>query len=164
MKNVYLIGMPGCGKSTVGKAVSQKLGIEFSDLDEYIVSFSGRTIADMFEEGESVFRKAETDSLKEVAKKENLIVATGGGVVVTPENIGIMQNSGTVIFIDSSVESILKNSSLDGRPLLKDKNRIYDLYNNRIELYRKAAMHTVDNNGSFDEVIKKTEEIIKAEM
>ena len=163
MKNIYLIGMPGCGKSTIGKSVSSSLDIKFIDLDEYIVSFSGRTIADMFEEGESIFRKAETDSLKEVAKKENLIVATGGGVVVTPENIDIMQKSGTVIFIDCEAETILKNCSLEGRPLLRDKNKIYDLYNNRIALYRKAAMHTVQNDGSFDEAVKKTEEMIKAE-
>lgn len=164
MKNIYLIGMPGCGKSTIGKSVSSSLDIKFIDLDEYIVSFTGRTIADMFEEGEGVFRKAETDSLKQVSKMENLVVATGGGVIVTPENIEIMQKSGKVIFIDCDVETILKNSTLDGRPLLKDKTRIYDLYNNRIELYKKAAMHTVDNNGAFDDVLKNTIEIIKAEM
>ena len=91
MKNIYLVGMPGCGKSTIGKKISEELAIEFLDLDDYIVSYSKRSIADMFQEGEKVFRNAETNCLKEVSKKENLIVATGGGVVVTPENIEIMQ-------------------------------------------------------------------------
>lgn len=164
MRNIYLVGMPGCGKSTIGKKISEELAIEFLDLDDYIVSYSKRSIADMFQEGEKVFRNAETNCLKEVSKKENLIVATGGGVVVTPENIEIMQTSGKIIFIDCDVETILKNSTLDGRPLLKDKTKIYDLYNNRIALYKKAAMHTVLNNSTFDETIKNIKKIIKAEM
>ena len=164
MKNIYLVGMPGCGKSTIGKKISENLGIEFLDLDDYIVSCSKTSIADMFEEGEAVFRNAETSCLKEVTKNENLIVATGGGVVVTPENIEIMKKSGIVIFIDCDVEVISKNSPLDGRPLLKDKTKIYDLYNNRIALYKKSAMYEVLNNGTIDETIKNIEKIIKAEM
>ena len=164
MKNIYLVGMPGCGKSTIGKKISENLGIEFLDLDDYIVSCSKRSIADMFEEGEAVFRNAETSCLKEVTKNENLIVATGGGVVVTPENIKIMKKSGIVIFIDCDVDVILKNSSLEGRPLLKDKTKIYDLYSDRIALYKKSAMHEVLNNGTIDETIKNIEKIIKAEM
>ena len=153
--------MPGCGKSTIGKYIAEKLGREFLDLDEYIVSFSGRTIAEMFEEGEPVFRREETNSLRAVAQKEALIVATGGGVVVTPGNEEIMRKSGTVIFIDSSVESILKNSALEGRPLLKNKNRIFDLYNNRIGLYRSAATYTVENNGFLSDACDEIERIIK---
>lgn len=149
MNNIYLIGMPGCGKTTIGRQVSSELNMEFTDLDEYIVKAEKRSIEEMFGEGEAVFRKAETRCLLEIAQKNGHIVSTGGGIVVTEENIEIMKKSGTVIFIDSEPDTILKNSSLEGRPLLKDKSRIYRLYGERADLYRSAADYTVENNGSL---------------
>ena len=161
MNNIYLIGMPGCGKTTLGTLVSRKIGMELTDLDEYIVINQGRTIPEIFEEGEAVFRQIETEALKEIASRSGVFVSTGGGIVTIGENIDIMKTSGTVIFIEASVEFILENSSLDGRPLLKDKNRIYDLYTKRISLYRKAADYTVENNGILSDVCKKLEQTVR---
>lgn len=161
MNNIYLIGMPGCGKTTIGMEVAAKLGVELIDLDRAIVEREGRTIPEIFEDGEAVFRKAETEALKEIASKENLFVATGGGIVTQEENIGIMKCSGKVIFIDASVEFIQDKSALEGRPLLKDKKKIYELYNSRIALYRKAADLTVENNGILSDVCRKAEEAVR---
>ena len=161
MANIYLVGMPGCGKSTIGLCVAQKTALAFLDTDDYIVKCEGRTIEEMFEISEEEFRTAETKALKAISKQDNLIVATGGGIVTRQENIEIMKKSGKVIFIDASVNFILDKSSLDGRPLLKDKNRIYDLYNARISLYRSAADITVANDGILSDVCKKVEDAVR---
>ncbi len=161
MNNIYLVGMPGCGKSTIGALVAEKIGVNLIDADEYIVQREGRTIPEIFEEGEAVFRKAETEALKDLAAKDNLFVATGGGIVTVEENIDIMKSSGKVIFIDASVEFILDKSALEGRPLLKDKNRIYELYKSRIALYRKAADYTLANDGILSDVCRRMEEIVR---
>ncbi len=160
MKNIYLVGMPGCGKTTIGNIVADNLGIPFMDLDRYIVDREGRTIPEIFKEGESVFRKAETDALKAVSNTENLLVATGGGIVTVEENINIMKSTGKIIFIDASADFILNQSSLEGRPLLNDKDRIYELYKSRISLYRRAADYTVSNDTILSDVCKKTQQIV----
>ena len=129
MANFYLIGMPGCGKSTIGKEISKELGILLIDADFYLEEKEERKISDIFKnDGEEYFRCLETKYLNELSKNENIIISTGGGVVTRDENIDIMKKSGKIIFIDTRVENILVNSSLLGRPLLSgDKNRIYDL-------------------------------------
>ena len=124
MSIIYLVGMPGCGKSTIGAICAKNAGLDFLDLDNYIVECENRTIEEMFEIGEDEFRTAETRALKSLSEKDNLIVATGGGIVTRDKNIEIMKSTGKVIFIDASVSFILDKSSLDGRPLLKDKNKI----------------------------------------
>ena len=161
MKNIYLVGMPGCGKSTIGNAVSAKTGIEIVDLDELVVEREGETIEELFAIGEPHFRAVETEALKSLSKREGIMVATGGGVVVKDENIDIMKADGTVIFIDASPNFILENSPLDGRPLLKNKEKIHELYNNRIAAYRKSADYTIPNDGILSEACRKTEEAVR---
>ena len=151
MNNIYLIGMPGCGKSTIGKIISEKLGLKHIDADEYLEEKYSQTIPDIFSRyGEDDFRKKESIIIEELSKMNNLLVSTGGGVVVRKENKEIMKNSGIVVFIDTSPENILKNSSLSGRPLLKDKNRIFQIYESRINLYKDFADVIIDNNSSIE--------------
>ncbi len=155
MSIIYLIGMPGCGKSTIGSIISGEINIKLIDLDEYIEEFTGKTIPALFKAGESHFRDMETQCLKLVSCMDNIIVATGGGIVERNENIAIMKNSGKVIFINTTPEQIMKNSSLDGRPLLaENKNRIFDLYDRRYEKYKNAADVIADNMGSIDDTVK----------
>lgn len=161
MKNIYLIGMPGCGKSTVGRQICRNLNLEFKDLDEFICQRENKSIDALFENGEAFFRDAETAALKAASALSNTLIATGGGIVCRDENEEIMKKSGTVIFINTDVNDILKNSALDGRPLLKNKDAIYDLYNARIEKYRRFADFTVDNNSSFEDVCENSEKIIR---
>jgi len=161
MKNIYLVGMPGCGKSTIGNAVSKKIGIEIIDLDELVMEREGKSIEELFAIGEAHFRAVEAEALKSLENYEGVMVATGGGVVTKEENIEFMKKDGKVIFIDASPNFILENSPLDGRPLLKNKEKIYELYNSRIAKYRKSADYTVPNDGILSDAIKKTEELIR---
>jgi len=159
MNNIYLIGMPGCGKSTIGKIISGEINMAFVDLDKYIVNTAGEDIEKMFEKGEPYFRARETECLNSISKLENTVIATGGGVVETFENYEIMKKTGRIVFIDTPPENIISNSSLSGRPLLAgNKNRIFDIYKRRYHLYQKFCDISVENNGKIEEV---TEKVIK---
>ncbi len=154
--------MPGCGKSTLGKRVASKLSMGFIDADDYIVEKIGKSIDEIFaESGNDGFRKVESECLLDISKMENVIVATGGGIVTVSENIPVMKNSGKVVFIDAPVENILNNSSLSGRPLLKDKTKIYDLYNDRIGKYKSSADYVCENSLDRDSAVENLLDICK---
>lgn len=156
MNNIYLIGMPGCGKSTIGRNISSKMNMNFVDLDEYIVKTVGESIPEMFEKGEKYFRKKELECLAEVSLSENTVVATGGGVVETLESQRIMKTTGTIVFIDTPPENIINNSSLGGRPLLAgNKQKIFDIYKKRYDLYKKFSHIEIINNGGIEEIVSK---------
>lgn len=159
MNNIYLIGMPGCGKSTIGKIISDKLSLKHIDADKFLEEKYSQTIPDIFRlYGEEDFRQKESTVLCELSKMSNLLVSTGGGVVVREKNKELMKKSGTVVFIDTNPHNILENSNLSGRPLLKDKNRIYEIYESRINLYKDFADIIIENNSSIEvaanEIIK----------
>ena len=146
MNNIYLIGMPGGGKTTLGKEISKALHLCFVDLDFYITEKENLTIEEIFaKKGEEYFRGRETFYLKEVSKNQKFIISTGGGIILSDQNIKIMKDTGTVIFINTPPDIILNNSTLSGRPLLKDKNKIFTLYKERYEKYKKCADFTIDN-------------------
>ena len=153
-KNIVLIGMPGSGKTTLGKQLASRLGRTFVDADDFVVQLEGKTIADMFAVSEEYFRDAETRAAQELAKRRGLVVACGGGVIKRDVNIKILKRTGVVIFLDRSPDDIVTDVDVASRPLLKDgKQKVYDLYNERIALYWAAADYTIVND-------KKTEEIL----
>lgn len=152
MSHLYLIGMPGCGKTTLGKRLSSTLNLPFCDLDVRVEQREGATIPSLFQHGESYFRDAETRALKEAATLSPAVVSTGGGIIIREENAHIMKESGKIIFIDSAPEQIIARSDLSNRPLIgADAQRIYSLYEARISLYRRCADITVENNGRADD-------------
>lgn len=155
--NVFLTGMPGCGKSTIARALAEAAGLTALDLDEEIEKTAGRTISRIFEEdGEAVFRDMETDAVQAAAAGDGRVVATGGGSVLRPQNVAAMKTSGVVVFIDRPLENILSDIETGHRPLLKDgKQRLADLYTARIGVYRASADHIVDGAGSVEDVIRK---------
>lgn len=154
MKNIILIGMPGCGKSTFGKALAEYLGRPFYDADQVLEEREQRTIKSFFAESEDCFRAAETRTLEYLAGLDNIVLATGGGAVKRAVNMELLKACGTIIFIDRKPENILGDLQGDDRPLLAaDKQRVFKLYEERIELYRKYAQLTVDNNGAAEEVL-----------
>ena len=156
MNNIYLIGMPGCGKSTIGKIVSEKLNLKHIDADEYLENKYSQTIPEIFDlYGEDDFRQKESEVIRELSNMSGVLVSTGGGVVVKEINKNSMKKSGIIVFIDTSPENILNNSSLSGRPLLKDKTRIYDIYNSRINAYKDFADITIVNNSSIEAAANK---------
>ena len=149
MNNLVLIGLPGCGKSTLGRLVAEAVGREWIDLDTVIEQTAGCTIPSLFEqEGETGFRQRETDACRLVAEKNGVIISCGGGVVTRPQNMDLLGKNGLIVFIDRSVEQIVGGVDTAHRPLLKDgADRIYRLAKQRDPLYRRYADVTVSNNG-----------------
>lgn len=150
MRNIVLIGMPGCGKTSLGKDVSRKMRMRFVDMDAYIVQMTGKTVQELFALGEAVFRDAETMACKSLSAQEDCVIATGGGCVLREENMRLLSQTGTVVFIDRPLARILSDVRCDTRPLLqKGADAVRRLYAERIGLYRKYARVTVRNSGAF---------------
>ena len=153
-KNIVLIGMPGSGKTTLGKQLASRLGRTFVDADDFVVLLEGKSIADMFAVSEEYFRDAETKAAQELAKRRGLVVACGGGVIKRSVNIEIFKETGVVIFLDRSPDDIVTDVDVASRPLLKDgKQKVYDLYDERIALYRSAADYTIVNDKKAEEIL-----------
>lgn len=138
---IYIVGLAGCGKTSLSKLLAKHLSYTFFDMDELIVKKENRSINEIFAtDGEPYFRGVETSVLEEVSTKPRSVVSTGGGVVVTECNIEIMKASGTVIFIDRSPSIIANNIDGKERPLIKNNpNIIFELHKKRYELYKKSA-------------------------
>ena len=162
MKNIVLIGMPGCGKTTFGKRLARRLSFSFYDADEVLEQREQRTIKNFFAESEDAFRSAETRTLAYVSELEGVIIATGGGAVKRAENMELLKRKGVVVFIDRKPEQILGNIEGDARPLLAaDKQRIFKLYEERIDLYRKYADKIITNSGDFGRTLAALEAYAK---
>lgn len=161
-QNIIIIGMPGCGKSTFGKALARKLGRPFYDADDVIVQQEGKTIPELFAISEDCFRDAEVRASRFLADKKGIVVACGGGVIKRPENISIFKKTGTVFFLDRSPDDIVSDVDVSVRPLLKDgRQKVYNLYKERIGLYRDAADYCIDNNKDIEDVLDEFEILIK---
>lgn len=150
MRNLVLIGMPGCGKSTIGAALAEKLNRSLVDADERIVSLAGKSIPEIFaQDGEAVFRAWETKALEETGKQSGLILATGGGCVTREENYSLLHQNGVIVYLKRDISLLPK----DGRPL-SQKNSLDAMYQTRRPLYEAYADFTVDNNGTPEDTVK----------
>lgn len=155
-KNIILIGMPGCGKTTIGKVLSNRLNVELIDMDWYIEKKSGKTITQIFEKGEEYFRQLENEAARELGEKKQVIISTGGGVIKNLENIELLKKNGIVVFIDRPVEDIKKNIETSKRPLLKEgADKICDLFKERYNIYKECCDFQIINDSSIDEIIQK---------
>lgn len=156
MKNIVLIGMPGSGKSTIGLMVSQKLCMKFIDMDEHIEKKEHKTIKELFAISEECFRDAETRCAEELSKMDSCIISAGGGIIKRKENIDFLKQSSTIVFINRSVEDIVGDIDMSTRPLLKDGiKKVYDLYDERIKLYKSYCDIEILNDGSIQEAVNK---------
>lgn len=157
--------MPGAGKTTIGKLLAEKINIEFVDLDENIEAISNKSIEEIFEDGEYAFRKLETFAISELINKNEFVISTGGGVVKHIENMDLLRRNSIIVFIDRSVEDILKSIDFNKRPLLKNNpQKIYDLYEERYDLYTKfkdiEVVNDSDINTCINIIIHKIEHFV----
>ena len=149
MENIILIGMPGCGKTTVGHLLADRLGKQFVDADEELVKTYGKSIPDIFaEEGEAGFREKETAVLAELGKKSGLVIATGGGCVTQSRNYPLLHQNGTIFWLNRDIAKL----PTDGRPL-SQANKLTDMFAVRKPLYEHFADFSVDNNGSPENTV-----------
>lgn len=142
--NILLVGMPSCGKSTIGALLAEKTGRELIDTDQKIVERTEKTIPELFEEGgEDYFRAFEHQVAEEVTKLSGKIIATGGGIVTRPENLDLLRQNSIVFFINRPLDQLIT----DGRPL-SQQNRLADLLEVRLPLYRSVARCELDFTSS----------------
>jgi shikimate dehydrogenase len=147
MENIILIGMPGCGKTTIGKLLAEKTGKTFVDADALIPELAGKSIQQVFaEDGEAVFRDWETQALAALGKKSGMVIATGGGCVIRPENEAILRQNGRIFCLERQLKSL----DTQGRPL-SQASGVEELYRIRKPKYEKFADHFIDNNGTPEE-------------
>ena len=115
MKNIVLIGMPGCGKSTLGRLLAQHLKRPFYDADNVLEKLEGKTIKELFAVSEACFRDAETRAVRHLSELEGCVIAAGGGVVKRSENIEVLKNGGIIVFIDRLPEKIVQDIDTESR-------------------------------------------------
>ncbi len=155
-KNIVLVGMPGCGKSTAAERLCKKLGRESIDTDAMIVEKVGKSIPEIFaDEGEAYFRDLESSCVKEVGKLSGKVIATGGGAIMRPENRDALRGNSFVIFLKREIADLDR----EGRPLSSGKNALETMYEKRLPMYRSTADVEVDVRPTKEETL---EAIIKA--
>ena len=164
VKPILLIGMMGCGKSTLGQMLAKRLGRAFIDLDGEIERREGRSIPDIFAaEGDAGFRKYETAALLDALCADNAVIATGGGIVTREENIAAMQEKGLVVWLCRPLEEIIADVRQDTRPNLagNKEERMRTLYAQREALYQKAAHMRFCNSAPPKKAVRMLEEEIR---
>ena len=168
MKNIVLAGFMGTGKTAVGRELARKLGMRLVELDEEIEKAEGMTINEVFSRfGEPCFRDRETEMVKKFAGHDNVVISTGGGVVLREENMKALRESGVIVCLKATPETILKRTSASGeRPLLNVDDplkKIRDLLDYRQPFYDKADIIIETDSLSpaeiADEIIRKVKEL-----
>lgn len=152
-RNIVLIGMPSCGKTTIARKLSEQLGRSWVDLDEVIEAQTQRTIADIIrQDGESSFREIEANVCAQFAKKQNTIIATGGGIIKNAQNTERLAGNGWIVYVKRDLDLLLVDPA---RPLSSGKEAIAALYEERKQRYEKAADVIVENNHDMNTTIKQ---------
>ena len=175
-KIVYLAGFMGAGKSTVGPILANTLGWNYFDLDRVIEERIGKKIKDIFEEkGEPFFRQVESEILKELSKSKNVVISLGGGTIVNQNNLRIIKDTGKIIYLKASMDSIYKrvafkrdrpNLIIDGEEFSKEKliQKINNLFNAREKYYNQADLTINTDDISIGITVDRLAKIITEEF
>jgi shikimate kinase len=166
MKNIILIGFMGSGKTTIGRSIAKKSGLKYVDLDRMIVKEAGMSVKKIFAlRGEKAFRDIESKVVAKASRLKGAVVATGGGVINRPVNIGRLKKAGFVVYLKTSFDEIVRRiKDRDDRPLfdVNDLTSVSKLYDKRAPVYRCAAAFTVNTekdtvSGIAEKIIKRSE-------
>jgi len=167
-KNIFLIGLMGAGKTTIGRQIANELSLEFFDSDHEIENRTGVTVTHIFDiEGESGFRKRETAMLDELTLKKGIVLATGGGAILNAENRQFLMSRGITIYLYADINTLLERTSKDrNRPLLQTENpqaKLEELLKIRDPLYRETADIVIDTGKdsvrlAIKEILEKLQE------
>ena len=166
-RHIFLIGMQGCGKSSLGKRVARETGLSFADTDAMVAGSAGGTVNDFFAQyGEELFRKAETGALALLTRAKPMMISTGGGTIMNPVNRHIMRAWGTIVLIDRPLEEILTDIKLDRRPTLRDGGltEVERVYNERIQVYRDLADVVVRNDQGYHMAVYTLSRLVRDRM
>ena len=164
--NIVLIGFMGSGKSTIGKRLSQLINKKFLDIDERIQHNSKMTIQEIFQNfGEPFFRSKEHDLVKELDYHSNLVVATGGGIVLDQRNMVLLSRSGFIVYLKCNFDTIVQRVKAENnRPLftLENLTEFENLFASRIRLYEESAHFTIEVKGkTIDQLSAEIAQVVK---
>ena len=163
-RHIFLIGMAGSGKSSLGKKTASRLRLPYIDTDTRITQVLGMPVTEIFAQyGEDAFRNAETNTLINLMDEPPSLISTGGGAVLNPVNFEIMRNQGIIVLVDRPLEQIMSDIKLDRRPLLAAKgiDEVPRMYNARIDRYRKAADLVLDNSFGYISGVNSLERMLR---
>lgn len=150
-ENIILIGMPGCGKSTIGKLLAERTGKRFIDADKIIEENAGISIPEIFKSfGEPHFRKLETEALAQIGKQSGLVIATGGGCVTVENNYAPLHQNGRIVWLQRDIHAL----PVDGRPL-SQSGQLEAMYTKRAPMYQSFADMIADNNGNPEDTVEQ---------
>ena len=158
MENIVLIGMPGCGKSTIGRLLAQHTGKKFVDADDALEARLGRKITDIIpQDGETVFRQMESDTLAELGKQSGLVIATGGGCVTRERNYPPLHQNGTILWLTRQLHKL----PTEGRPL-SQPGKLQEMFAQRQSLYRQFADAEISNDGPVEETLEAIRAVLES--
>lgn len=158
-QHIFLVGMPGAGKTTVGRALAQSQGMDFYDLDAMVQKKADKSIQNIIiHDGEPRFRQYEQEVIRELLGQKPSVIATGGGTVLSEETVKLMRESGFIVFIHRDVTQILEDMDLEIRPLLKESiEYIFRLYEERCPLYEKVCNVKILNISNISDAVEAIE-------
>ena len=157
-QNIVLIGMPGSGKSTIGKALAERLGRDFIDTDDMIKEKHG-VISEIFaQKGEEYFRDIEAIAVKEASKNSGVVIATGGGAVLRQENVTALKQNGVIFFLNRPLEDIIPTSD---RPLSSDIDALKKRFDERYGIYKITGDFEIAVDGNVESIVEKIMECLQ---
>ncbi len=156
MRNLIFVGLPGSGKSTVGRLCARALNLPFVDADKFLEQREGRSVADIFaSSGEGYFRDLESRVLAELCRREGIVLATGGGAVLRAQNVRALRQNGVVVYIDRPLGQLAVGGA---RPLSQSAEALAAMHAARAPLYAAACDARVENDGPFESVAEAIKE------